>query len=112
MLLTPLPLSQTVTPSRTPSPLERDVLYGRPLRDVISNNPNVVEISRIDGFFVVNACFQKRLWTNRPSKISYLVPTNYLHCLMETPEVLNTRFKQHALKRRQGKQLVHRRLSC
>ena len=24
------PLSQTVTPSRTPSPLERDVLYGRP----------------------------------------------------------------------------------
>src|SRR6218665_1346215 len=30
MLLTPL--SQTVTPSRTPSPLERDVLYGRPKR--------------------------------------------------------------------------------
>ena len=28
--LGPLPLSQTVTPSRTPSPLERDVLYGRP----------------------------------------------------------------------------------
>ena len=26
------PLSQTVTPSRTPSPLERDVLYGRPLQ--------------------------------------------------------------------------------
>src|SRR6218665_3609056 len=26
----PLPPSQTVTPSRTPSPLERDVLYGRP----------------------------------------------------------------------------------
>jgi len=26
---TPLPLSQTVTPCRTP--LERDVLYGRPL---------------------------------------------------------------------------------
>ena len=31
MLLDPLPLSQTVTPSRTPTPLERDVLYGRPL---------------------------------------------------------------------------------
>ena len=32
MLFTPpIPLSQTVTPSRTPSPLERDVLYGRPL---------------------------------------------------------------------------------
>jgi len=31
MLLTPLPLSQTVTPSPTPDPLERDVLYGRPL---------------------------------------------------------------------------------
>jgi len=31
MLFTPLPLSQTVTPFRTPSPLERDVLYGRPL---------------------------------------------------------------------------------
>ena len=30
--LGPPPLSQTVTPSRTPSPLERDVglLYGRP----------------------------------------------------------------------------------
>ena len=28
MLLTPSPLSQTVTP-RAPSPLERDVLYGR-----------------------------------------------------------------------------------
>jgi len=28
--LTFLPLSQTVTPSRTPSLLERDVLYGRP----------------------------------------------------------------------------------
>jgi len=31
----PLPLSQTITPSRTPSPLERDVLYGRPLTRVI-----------------------------------------------------------------------------
>jgi len=30
MRLTPLPLSQTVTPTRTP--LERDVLYGRPQR--------------------------------------------------------------------------------
>ena len=30
--LGPLPLSQTVTPSRTHSPLERDVLYGRPLK--------------------------------------------------------------------------------
>src|SRR6218665_1849687 len=28
--LTPPPLSQTVTPSRNPFPLERDVLYGRP----------------------------------------------------------------------------------
>src|SRR6218665_1433086 len=27
----PLPLSQTVTPSRTPCPLELDILYGRPL---------------------------------------------------------------------------------
>jgi len=31
MLLTPSFLSQTVTPTRTPCPLERDVLYGRPL---------------------------------------------------------------------------------
>ena len=31
MLLDPLTLSQTVTPSRTLSPFERDVLYGRPL---------------------------------------------------------------------------------
>src|SRR6218665_2981188 len=29
--LYPLPLSQTITPSRPPPPLERDVLYGRPL---------------------------------------------------------------------------------
>src|SRR6218665_844222 len=29
--LDPLPLSQTVTPSRIPFPLEHDVLYGRPL---------------------------------------------------------------------------------
>src|SRR6218665_2963837 len=29
--LPPLPLSQTVTPSRTPSPLEPDVVDGRPL---------------------------------------------------------------------------------
>jgi len=36
--LDPLPLSQTVTPSRTP--LERDVLYGRPLdhRRLIKTN--------------------------------------------------------------------------
>ena len=31
MLLTPVPLLQTVTPSQTSSPLERDVFYGRPL---------------------------------------------------------------------------------
>src|SRR6218665_3923264 len=31
----PLPLSQIVTPSRTPSPLERDVLYRRPLLRLI-----------------------------------------------------------------------------
>jgi len=37
--LDPLPLSQTVTPSQTSSsPLERDVLYGRPFRG-LSNNP-------------------------------------------------------------------------
>ena len=30
MLLTPLPQSQTDTPSRTTSPFERDVRYGRP----------------------------------------------------------------------------------
>jgi len=35
MLLNPLPLSQTVTPSRTPTLLERDVLYGRPHRGMI-----------------------------------------------------------------------------
>src|SRR6218665_3661310 len=33
---TPLPLSQTVTPSRTPFPLERHVLYGRPLIKIYS----------------------------------------------------------------------------
>jgi len=37
MLLDPFPLSQTVTPSRTPSTLERDVLYGRPLFPVYYN---------------------------------------------------------------------------
>jgi len=34
MLFTP-PLSQTVTLSQSPSPLERDVLYGRPLRPTL-----------------------------------------------------------------------------
>ena len=33
--LDPLPLSQTVTHSWTPCPLERDILYGRPLRWVL-----------------------------------------------------------------------------
>ena len=37
--LDPPPLSQTVTLSRTP-PLERDVLYGRPLSDVKILNLN------------------------------------------------------------------------
>src|SRR6218665_4126659 len=37
---TPSLLSQTVTPSRTPSPLERDVLYGRP-HISICNSPNI-----------------------------------------------------------------------
>ena len=35
MLFTPLHLSKTVTHSRTPSPLEGDVLYGRPLFIII-----------------------------------------------------------------------------
>src|SRR6218665_2338861 len=34
-----LPLSQTVTPSRTTSPLERDVLYGRPLNNRLDGTP-------------------------------------------------------------------------
>ena len=38
--LDPLPLSQTVTPFRTPSPLERDVLYGRPLGLKLIGNEN------------------------------------------------------------------------
>src|SRR6218665_3093850 len=38
--LDPLPLSQTATPSRTPSPLERYVLYGRPQR-----KPNQTKLS-------------------------------------------------------------------
>jgi len=32
------PLSQTVTPSRTPSLLERDVLYGRPQSSIRMNS--------------------------------------------------------------------------
>ena len=37
MIFNPLPLSQTVTLSQTPSPpLERDILYGRPLLDLLS----------------------------------------------------------------------------
>src|SRR6218665_2143115 len=40
MLLTPSPLSQTVTPSRTPSPLERDVLHGRPRRQSLARVEN------------------------------------------------------------------------
>ena len=38
--LDPLPLSQTVTPSRTPFPLERDVLYGQPQYGRIENRKN------------------------------------------------------------------------
>jgi len=33
MPLDPSPMSQTVTPSRTPCPVERDILYGRPIRN-------------------------------------------------------------------------------
>ena len=36
MTLDPLPMSQTVTSSRTLSPLERDVLYGRPRNACLS----------------------------------------------------------------------------
>ena len=36
--LYPLPLSQTVTLSQTPPPLERDILYGRPLYIYINTN--------------------------------------------------------------------------
>jgi len=43
MILDPLPLSQTVTISRTPSPLERDVLYGRPHSSSSYNHYNVQE---------------------------------------------------------------------
>ena len=37
MRFTPLPLSQTVTLSWTPYPLEHDVLYGRPLGDEMNS---------------------------------------------------------------------------
>ena len=51
--LDPLPLSQTVTPSRTPSPLERDVLYGRPHRPTLrtqkrKNNAEKDKIANLD----------------------------------------------------------------
>ena len=42
MLFTALPLSQTVTPSRTPSPLERDVLYGWPLSQPWNGGPKSI----------------------------------------------------------------------
>src|SRR6218665_369814 len=44
MILDPLPLSQTVTPSWTP--LERDVLYGRPLKEplLVIIHPNFSKI--------------------------------------------------------------------
>ena len=41
MWLTSLPLSQTVTLSRTSSPLERDVLYGRPLSSKVISNEHL-----------------------------------------------------------------------
>src|SRR6218665_809574 len=41
----PLPMSQTVTPSRTPYPLERDVLYGRPL---VLRSPGQCYVFRFD----------------------------------------------------------------
>ena len=47
MLFTPLPLSQTVTPSRTPSPLERDVLYGRPLTHIKLKNKSLRNVGYV-----------------------------------------------------------------
>jgi len=44
--LGPFPLSPTVTPSKTPSTLERDVLYGRPLWSKFN-------VSRFSRFFLI-----------------------------------------------------------
>jgi len=44
--LDPLPLSQTVTPSRTPYSLERDVLYGRPLVPLLKTISLMVDAFR------------------------------------------------------------------
>src|SRR6218665_3312702 len=45
LALDPSPLSQTVTPSRTPSPFERDVLYGRPLEPSVQHRDSHCAIS-------------------------------------------------------------------
>ena len=46
MIFTPLPLSQTVTLSQTPSPLERNILYGWPLTGRVSIEMNPVSLKR------------------------------------------------------------------
>ena len=51
--LYPLPLSQTVTPSWTPPPIERDVLYGRPPEAFIpwGNEAEIFIIAILGGLF-------------------------------------------------------------
>ena len=50
MLLTPSPLSQTVTLSRTPSPFERDVLYGRPPIGILNSHGIIIWSSLLERF--------------------------------------------------------------
>ena len=60
LLTTPLPLSQTVTPSRTPSPLERDVLYGRPLSYIKYGVLNL----RMQFFYFANSLVRRFAFVN------------------------------------------------
>ena len=76
--LDPLPLSQTVTPSRTPSPLERDVLYGRPLIQLATSiiPASNVAYSRIKPTVFVSMP-NRSVEKHTESKLSYIYISTY-----------------------------------
>src|SRR6218665_2955883 len=63
--LGPPPPSQTVTPSRTPFPLKRDVLYGRPLIS-LPNDQFTSDSSAIHATLTLNCHSNKHISSSSP----------------------------------------------
>src|SRR6218665_1227581 len=88
------------------------------LGNVISNNSNIIEISRNGGFFVVNVftsvCVQvlvKQTFGNiLPSADQLLAMSHGNISNRNRSLILNSRFLQRPQKRSQGNQLIHKRL--